>query len=159
MACPAAVTYRPRNARASPLYQLVQDHFEKLRPVYDERFAATYGPWQERWQAVAENFLRCGDPHFGFARVWCFTCKHTYLTAFSCDRRTFCPSCEAKRRALWVEHILTQVLPPKTAYRMLVFTVPKCLRGLLMRNRSLLGVLSRIAYDVTRRHLAAYLPA
>ena len=78
MACPAAVTYRPRNARASPLYQLVQDHFEELRAVYS--FAASYGPSQERWQAVAENSLRCGDPHIGFARGWCFTCKHTYMT-------------------------------------------------------------------------------
>ena len=159
MACsPAAFTYRPRNARASPLYQLVQDHFEELRAGYDERFAATYGPWQERWQTVVENFLRCGDLHFGFARVWCPTCHHSFLTALSCDLRTFCPSCEAKRRALWVEHVLTEVLPPKASYRMLVFTVPKCLRRLLMRNRLLLGILSRIAYDVTRRHLAAYLP-
>jgi hypothetical protein len=107
---------------------------------------------------VVENFLRCGDLHFGFARVWCPTCHHSFLTAFSCDSRTFCPSCEAKRRALWVEHVLTEVLPPKASYRMLVFTVPKCLRRLLMRNRLLLGILSRIAYDVTRRHLAAYLP-
>ena len=44
MGCPAGVTYRPRNARANPLYHIVRDHFEELRAVYDDRFATTYGP-------------------------------------------------------------------------------------------------------------------
>jgi hypothetical protein len=159
MACPAAaVSYRPRTPRASPLYQLLDEHFEELRSVYGERFAETFGPWQERWTGIVEKFFRCGDLHYGFARVYCRTCRHTFLTAFSCDRRTFCPSCEAKRRALWVEHVLTEVLPPECSYRMAVFTVPRCIRGLLMRSRSLLGVLSRIAYEVTCRFLAAQLP-
>jgi hypothetical protein len=158
MACTPAISYRPRDPRASPLYQLIEEHLEELRSVYDERFAPTYGPWQEYWTTVIENFRRCGDLHYGVARVYCRTCRHTFLTAFSCDRRTFCCSCEAKRRALWVEHVLSEVLPPACSHRMLVFTVPKCLRGVLMRNRPLLGVLSRIAYEVTRRFLARQLP-
>ena len=137
MACPPAVSYHPRNPRASPLYQLVEDHADGLRQIFEERFASTYGPWQPHRTQILEKFRRCGELHYGFARVYCRTCRHTYLTAFSCGRRTFCCSCEAKRRALWVEHVLGEVLPPASSYRMLVFTVPKCLRGLLLRNRSI----------------------
>ena len=69
MACPAAVSYRPRDSRASPLYQLVANHADELRKVYDNRFAATYGPWQAHWTTTLEKFRRCGDLHFSFARV------------------------------------------------------------------------------------------
>ena len=41
---------------------------------------------------------------------------------------------------------------------MLVFTVPKCIRTYVMRNRSLIGVTSRTAYESTCRFLAAQLP-
>jgi len=158
MDCPRALSFRPRVPRASPLYQLVQDHFEELKCVYAERFEATCGPWQEHWTATVEAFMRCGDWHFGFARVWCFTCKHSFLTAFSCGARAFCPSCEAKRRALWTEHLLEDVLPRECSFRMLVFTVPRCIRPTLMRRRSLLGVVSRIAYETTLRLLERELP-
>ena len=104
MACPAAVSYRPRDSRTSPLYQLVADHADELRQVYDQSFAATYGPWQAHWTGTLEKFRRCGDLHFGFARIYCRTCRHTFLTALSCGCRTFCPSCEARRRALFTEH-------------------------------------------------------
>ena len=40
---------------------------------------------------------------------------------------------------------------------MLVFTIPKCIRTLTLRDRSLIGVISRIAYESTRRFLAAHL--
>ena len=66
---------------------------------------------------------------------------------------------EAKRRALWVEHVLQDVLPQQCAHRMAVFTVPKCIRPTLMRNRFLLGLVSRTAYERTQRFLSAQLPA
>jgi len=31
--------YRPRRPRGSPLYRLIEDHFEQFATVYDERFA------------------------------------------------------------------------------------------------------------------------
>ncbi len=43
------------------------------------------------------RFLKCGDPHHGFARVYCPECRHDYLLAFSCKARYFCPSCHQKR--------------------------------------------------------------
>ena len=35
--------YRPRNPQASQYYQCVEDHFETLEQVYDERFSRQYG--------------------------------------------------------------------------------------------------------------------
>ena len=42
---------------------------------------------------------------------------------------------------------------------MAVFTVPKCIRPTLMHNRSLLGLVSRVAYERTQRFLSNQLPA
>jgi len=38
--------YRPRNAQASPLYRLVEDHFDKLERVWDGRYEREYGFWR-----------------------------------------------------------------------------------------------------------------
>ncbi len=35
--------YRPRNPQTSQYYQCVEDHFEMLEQVYDERFTKQYG--------------------------------------------------------------------------------------------------------------------
>ena len=37
-AAPARI-YRPRRPRASPLYRLIEDHFEEFATVYDERLS------------------------------------------------------------------------------------------------------------------------
>jgi hypothetical protein len=48
-------------------------------------------------EKVISRFLECGDPHYGFARIYCPQCRHDYLLAFSCKTRYFCPSCHQKR--------------------------------------------------------------
>jgi hypothetical protein len=37
--------YRPRNPRVSGYYQCVQNHFEELDQVWDERYAPHYRQW------------------------------------------------------------------------------------------------------------------
>lgn len=39
-----ARVYRPRRARESPLFRLVEQHLEKFLRVYSERFLACHGP-------------------------------------------------------------------------------------------------------------------
>ena len=39
-----ARVYRPRRARESPLFRLVEQHLEELLRVYPERFAKQHGP-------------------------------------------------------------------------------------------------------------------
>ena len=43
MNCRPQGVYRPRNAQASPLYRLVEDHFDELERVWDERYEGEHG--------------------------------------------------------------------------------------------------------------------
>jgi len=140
---PAGV-YKPRRARSSPLFRLVQDHFTDLHAVYEDRFAHIYGDWRPVVREVANKFLACGILDHGFARVRCDSCAHEYLLAFSCKCRYFCPSCHAKRLALWtlwLEETLFSAVPQ----RQVVLTIPKRLRTWCLHRRKLLGDIARVA--------------
>jgi hypothetical protein len=142
-AAPAGV-YRQRRPRASPLYRLIEDHFEEFATVYDERFARRWGYWRPVVTRVVEKYLACGILKHGFARVRCSSCKHEFLLAFSCKCRYFCPTCHAKRLALWgiwLEDTLLAEVP----HRQVVLAVPKRLRLYFLYHRSLLGDFSRLA--------------
>jgi len=91
-----------------------------------------------------ERFIRCGDPHHGFARINCDTCGHDYLLAFSCKTRYFCPSCHQKRVLVYGDWVEENVLSP-VPHRQYVFTVPRLLRPIFARRRAWLGELCRIA--------------
>jgi hypothetical protein len=99
-----------------------------------------------------EQFLDCGRHQSGFARLRCSHCKAEHLVAFSCQTRNFCPSCQAKRAALFAEHFVEVVRLP-IPHRHLILTIPKALRALFERDRRLLSLLSRSAYTATRRGL------
>jgi len=101
-----------------------------------------------------EQFLACGRLQGGFARLRCPSCKGEHLIAFSCRTRNFCGSCQAKRAALFAEKLANDILPP-VAYRHWTFTIPKAIRGLFERERRLLGLLSRTAYEAVRRSFEA----
>jgi len=79
--------YRPRNAQASPLYRLVEDHFDELECVWDERCEREYGFWRPVVRQAVNQFLDCGDLRCGFARLWCPTCRKDLLLPHSCRRR------------------------------------------------------------------------
>jgi hypothetical protein len=148
--------YAQRRATESPLWALVNDHWESVKRAWPERFEDQYGSWRPHWDRTIEGFLSCGDPECGFARVRC-PCGNEFLLPFSCKRASLCPSCAARRRARWADHLLAHVLPD-LPYRQLVFTVPKVLRRIFMREHPLLGELTRTAYQATRAFLAAQFP-
>jgi len=43
------------------------------------------------------GYLRCGDFSHGFSRHHCRRCKHDLLVAFSCGKRSICPSGGVRR--------------------------------------------------------------
>jgi hypothetical protein len=144
-AAPAARgVYKPRRPQASPLFRLVSDHLHRLQTVYDERFAREYGPWRPVVAQVADKFLACGVLDHGFARIRCDDCAHEYLLAFSCKCRYFCPSCHAKRLAIWTQWLDTTLLAP-LPHRQVVLTIPKRLRAYCLYRRRLLGKIARVA--------------
>lgn len=61
--------YRPRRTQASPLYRLIEDHFEEFCTVYDERFSRRWGYWRKVISEVVEKFQACGILKHGFAYV------------------------------------------------------------------------------------------
>ena len=63
--------YRPRNAQASPLYRLAEDHFDELERAWDERYEREYGFWRPVVRQAVDQFLDCGDLRCGFARIRC----------------------------------------------------------------------------------------
>ena len=141
---PKGGVYRPRKARASPLYQCADRHRAELRS--DGRLQRLI---EER---VIDRFLKCGDPHHGFARIYCPKCRHDYLLAFSCKARYLCPSCHQKRVLAYGDWVEENVLAP-VPHRQYVFTVPRMLRPIFSRRRGLLGELCHI---VERLLIAAY---
>ena len=147
--CPASGTYRPRRARHSPLYRLTEEHYETLQRLYDERFAQRYGFWRAEIERTLFAFLDCGIPERGFARVRCDSCRREFLRTLSCKTRGFCPSCHAKRAALWAEWLATEVLAA-VPHHQWVFTIPKRLRRFFLYDRRLLGDLSRCAWNTVR---------
>jgi hypothetical protein len=77
--------------------------------------------------------------------VRCGACTHEYLLAFSCKARYFCPSCHAKRLALWTLWLEESLLVPGVPHRQVVLTIPKLLRAWCLYGRPLLGDLARVA--------------
>ena len=64
--------------------------------------------------------------------------------SFSCTCRYFCPSCHAKRLALWTQWLDTTLLAP-VPHRQVVLTIPKRLRAYGVYRRRLLGEIARVA--------------
>jgi hypothetical protein len=156
--CVAEATsqYRPRHPERTALYQLFETHFDSYVRSYEERFEAHCGPLRQVVVRSVEEFLACGRLQGGFARIRCPKCHEEHLLAFSCRTRNFCPSCQAKRAILFSEKLSSEILAP-VPHRHWTFSIPRVLRGLFERERSLLGLLSRTAYEAVRLSFQAVL--
>jgi hypothetical protein len=138
--------YKPRRARESPLFRLVEQHLEELLRAWPVRFARQHGPLRPVVERVLRGFMRCGLVEHGFARLWCPACRTSVLCPFSCRGRSFCPSCEKKRQLLWAEWLQKEVLAP-VPHRHVVLTMPRLLRGIFRKRRELLLDLSQCAAE------------
>ena len=61
----------PSDPKASPLFGLVEDHFDEFEDICEERFAQKHGFWRPVIRKVADRFLDCGDLRHRFARIRC----------------------------------------------------------------------------------------
>ena len=119
--------------------------------AHEERFEPKDGPLRAVVKESVEAYLGCGQLLGGFARIRCPKCRGEHLLAFSCRTRNFCPSCQAKRAALLSEHL--EGVLARVPHRHWVFTIPRALRALFARERSLLSLLPRCAFAAVGRHL------
>jgi hypothetical protein len=141
----APAQYKPRHPKRSGFYQLFETHFDEYVRAYEERFEASSGPLRPVVVQSVEAFLDCGRLQGGFARIRCPKRRAEHLLAFSCRTRNFCSSCQAKRSVLFAEKLTTAILAP-VPHRHWTFSIPRVLRGLVERDRKLLGLLSQTAY-------------
>jgi hypothetical protein len=81
----------------------------------------------------------------GIARIRCQNkeCGYDYFRPFSCKGFYLCPSCSQKRTLLLSEHFTEEVFL-ELPHRQFVFTVPKVLRLIFRRNRTLFAKVSRL---------------
>ena len=102
--------YRPRNPRATALYQLLEAYYEDVKAVGEERFEKHYGFWRGFVDTVVARYLDCGTEEAGFARLRCDTCGVEKLLTLSCKQRGICPSCDAKRAAAFAALLKDELL-------------------------------------------------
>ena len=143
--CEPPAQYQPRHPERTGFYQLFETHFDNYVRTYEERFEAHSGPLRPVVVWTVEAFLDCGRVQGGFARIRCPKCHAEHLLAFSCRTRNFCSSCQAKRAVLFAEKLTSEILAP-VPHRHWTFSIPRALRGLVERDRKLLGLLSQTAY-------------
>ena len=142
--------YRPRRPEKTVFYSVLYHHYERFAAEYEERFEREYGRWRNVISQTVRKYLDCGNLKRGFARIRCPQCREEYLLGFSCKVR-ICPSCSAKRSALWADFVSTEVLQP-VRHAHVVFSIPKLLRIFFRFNRKLLGEMSRCAWKAFRAY-------
>ena len=59
---------------------------DELPRVWEDRFQPTYGVLRDEVLETFDEYLNCGLLQHGAARVYCDTCKHSLLVAFSCKK-------------------------------------------------------------------------
>jgi len=141
--------YRPRDARASPLYQLLETYYDNVKALWEDRFERKFGFWRGFVDEVVAPYLDCGTVEVGFARLKCDACGAEKLLTLSCKQRGLCPSCDAKRAAAFAAFLKDELLE-NVGHTLITFTLPKMLRVYFMRHRELLGDLARLAYETLK---------
>ncbi len=121
--------------------------------IWEERFERVYGFWRGFVDDIVYRYSDCGLFEAGFARVYCDACKSEFLVAFSCQARGFCPSCSAKRTAIFGALLVDEILED-VPHSMWSFTVPKMLRPYFLHHRELLGKLCVAAWGTVRELMA-----
>ena len=146
-----ATAYRPRRAYDTDLYRIVLDHVDTFVASYDELYEARYGPWRAEIATTFRRFLDCGVLANGFLRVRCSDCRHEVLVPWSC-KRSICPSCAQRRSVEFADFADGDVLE-EVPHSHVTFTIPKMLRPIFLRDRTLLRELSACAWKALQRGL------
>ena len=105
----------------------VAEIFRAHGPDYRQRHGLS--PEQREVMAAIET---CSTAVLGGHAEVCDHCGHTEVSYNSCRNR-HCPKCQALDQARWIAEREKRVLP--THHFHLVFTLPKQLRPLVLRNR------------------------
>jgi hypothetical protein len=128
-----AQIYRPRRPAATLLHRVVRANLDSYL-VSGAREDGLVLNIPFHVQTAFREYLKCGIPAHGFARVYCVGCDHDFLVPFSCKGGDVCPSCATRRMVETAAHMVDQVLP-RVSFRQWVLSVPKRVRWHIARSR------------------------
>jgi hypothetical protein len=136
--------YERRRPEQTPLYRLVQQHYET--------FAAEVAGLPQFVKAEFEAYLDCGILACGFLRLRCEGCARDTLVAFSCKLRGICPSCGTRRMAETAVDLVDNIIP-RVPVRQWVLSFPIPLRSLFAVYPELLAPVLQIIHRVINTFL------
>ena len=143
----AATIYRSRNPEATSLYKLIQAYYDEVKGYLGGLLRAPVWP-----------LARLPRPGRALLRgLWCLqllavpACAVPSAPLSTSSRslvrsRTFCPSCAAKRAAVFGAYLADEVLA-EVGHAQWVLTIPKMLRPYFLHHRELLGNLCQAAWE------------
>jgi len=140
-------SYSRRRPELTPCYQIVRSTLN----TFIQNREIEGRPLPEYITQEFDAYLKCGIPAYGFIRLLCESCKTEQITAFSCKKRGFCPSCCAKRQAEAANHLTENVLPV-APYRQFVVSFPIPMRYWLNSNKALFSKIHQIIIKVIHKH-------
>jgi hypothetical protein len=148
--------YRRRRPERTPLYRVVQGHFETYLALVREGQCDAEGvpAYVER---EFRRYLECGILAHGFARAFCEACQHEFLIAFSCKGRGVCPACNARRMVETAAHLADHVMP-RLPVRQWVLSVPKRLRYFLQTDAAVQTLALHLFLSTVERGLRRACP-
>ncbi|MBI92615.1 MAG: hypothetical protein CME05_05305 [Gemmatimonadaceae bacterium] len=101
------VSSRRRKPETEPLYRTMSGHLE----TFLAQLQATDRQLPRHVAQEMRAYLECGILAHGFLRVRCEDCGESWIVAFSCKKRGFCPSCMGRRMAVTAARLTKEVLP------------------------------------------------
>ena len=126
--------YRPRDPKKTDHYQIIHKNYQKT--LHQKLLAGVELPLHIKGEF--DKFMTCGIHAFGFARFNCGLCQKDKLVAYSCKRRTICPSCSGRRMADTAKHLVENVIP-SVPTRQWVLSLPYKHRFLLSTHPKILS--------------------
>jgi hypothetical protein len=134
--------YRRRRPEKTVLYRVIQENLETYLATAREA-CLDDDPVPAYVEKTFRDYLRCGVLACGACRIFCDTCRHEYLTAFSCKRRAVCVSCQARHGAQIAAHLVDHVIP-RVPIRHWTFSFPKRVRYFVKNCREVASGVLRV---------------
>lgn len=151
-------SYARRRPEETLLYRVVFHYAQELQYRWEELFQERYGALRDEVLEAFNRYLSCGVIAHGCARARCENCNHSLLIAFSCKRRSLCPSCDAKRAVIFAEHLQQNILLLYPHHHV-VWSIPKRLRVYFRYDRALIKHLYTAAWNAWNKTVSDTLPA
>ncbi len=147
--------YRARRPQNTPLYHVVQHHFESWLAL-----KSASDPWEVVPAFVERDFrkyLDCGIFARGFGRARCPRCGHDFLVAFPAVQGRFARRVMRGLRPKTAAHLVDHVFP-RLPVRQWVLSFPKRLRYFLQREPAAVNAVLHIFLRIVEETLRAHSP-